>query len=171
MAATAFQDQNLVWQKVFQALSGQAQSGVSGAVNPASHNAFRALKLQMATQKGNPQLQFFPFGEADVDAATGFAGPTGAFTLYGAWGKKSGTGTTVAFLELRNGISGQTGASGVLVSMKFSGPSDENLFISPSGLPFGQTTGSLVFSVTAINGTTATTADNNSQHGFLVIGA
>ena len=171
MAATSFQDQNLVWQKVFQALAGQAQSGVSGAANPASHNAFRALKLQMATQKGNPQLQFFPFGEADVDAATGFAGPTGAFTLYGAWGKKSGTGTTKAFLEFRNGISGGAAASGVLVSMRFSGPGDEAEYISPSGLPFGQTTGSLVFSVTAINGTTATTGDSDSQHGFLVIGA
>ena len=171
MAATSFQDQNLVWQKVFQALAGQAQSGVSGAANPASLNAFRALKLQMATQKGNPQLQFVPYGEADIDAATGYAGPTGAFTLYGAWAKKSGTGTTLAFNELRNGISGGTGASGVLVSMRFSGPGDENVFISPSGLPFSQTTGSLIFSVTAINGTTATTTDANSQHGFLVIGA
>ena len=71
------------------------------------------------------------------------------------------------------GSSGATGASGVLLSMRFSGPGDENFFISPSGLPFtqGAASGSTVFSVTAINGTTATTADNNSQHGFLVIGA
>ena len=171
MAATAFGDPNLVWQKVNQALSTQGNSGVSGAASPASQNAFRALKLQLATQEGNAQLQFVPFGEADVDAATGFAGPTGVFTLYGMWAKKSGTGTTISFLNLRNGVSGGTGASGVLVSTKFSGPGDEGIYISPSGLPFGQTTGSLIMSVTAIGGSTATTGDSDSQHGFLVIGA
>ena len=174
MAATSFGDPNLVWQKVQQALSVQGSAGVSGAANPASANALRALKLQLSTQAGGPQLQFFPFAEADVNiASSGFTGPTGAYRLYAAWAKKSGTGTTVAFLEFRNQINTTygTGATGVLLSMRFSGPGDENLYINPAGLPFTQTTGSGITSATTINGATSTTTDANSQHGFIVIGS
>lgn len=174
MAATSFGDPNLVWQKVNQALQGQAGVGVVGGANPASQNAFRALKLQLSTQKLNFPLQFVPFGEADVDiAASGFTGPTGAFNLYGIWAKKSGTGSTRAFLEVKNQINTTygTGATGTLVSMSFKVSGDEGLQIYPLGLPFSQTTGSTIVSVTAINGATSTTGDSDSQHGFLVIGA
>ena len=172
MAATSFGDPNLVWQKVFQFTSGQASSGVSGAVSPGTVNALRALKLQLSTHK-RPDLQFFTFSEADVDiASSGFTGPTGAYRIYAAYGKKSSTGTTVAFLEFRNQINTTygTGATGVLLSMRFSGPGDEGLYINNTGLPFTQTTGSAIVSATTINGATSTAADNNSQHGFIVIG-
>ena len=174
MAATAFEDPNLVWQKVNMALSTQGSAGVSGAANPSSQNAFRALKLQLATQDGNPQLQFFPFTEANVDiTASGFTGPTGAYRIRGVWAKKSETGTGIGFLEFRNQINTTygTGATGVLLSMRFSGPSDESSYINPEGLPFTQTTGSAIVCATTINGATSVTGDSNSVHGFMVISA
>ena len=174
MAATAFEDPNLVWQKVNLALSVQGSAGVSGAATPAAQNAFRALKLFIATQDGNPQLQFFPFGEADVDiTASGFTGPTGAYRLRGAWAKKSETGTGIGFLEFRNQINTTygTGATGVLLSMRFSGPSDESYYTNPQGLPFTQTTGSALVCATTINGATSVTGDSNSVHGFMIISA
>lgn len=174
MAATSFTGANLVWQKVNLALSTQGSAGVSGAASPASVNAFRALKLQLATQEGNPDLQFFPFSEADVDiTASGFTGPTGAFTLYGAWVKKSETGTGVSFLEIRNQINTTygTGATGVLVSIRSSGPGDETAFTAPGGVRFTQTTGSALVAATTINGATSVTGDTNSVHGFLIIAA
>lgn len=175
MAALTLENENAVWQKVFQMLSGQAGTGAQAAADPASVNAFRALKLQLSTQKLAPQLQFVPFGEADVDAATGFAGPTGAFSLYGVWNKKSGTGTTAAYLQVRNSNS-TTGAaeSGAIVSLRTKTSGDEASLIYPKGLAFNQTTGSLIFSSSGIGGSTgtgATTGDSDSTHGFLIVGA
>lgn len=170
--AASLTDPNLVWQKVNQALSMQGSS-ISGAADPTSLNAFRALKLQLSTQKRNVPLYFLPFGEADVDAATGYTGaPSGAFNLYGMWAKKSGTGTTVAFLQLRNllAITG-TGATGALVEAYFKNVGDEVSLIYPKGLAFSASTGFSVVSVTAANGQTPTTGDSDSQHGFLILGA
>lgn len=175
MAAVALENELAVWSKVAQALGGQAGLGAAASANPISQNAFRALKLQMTTQKLSPSLQFIPFGEADVDAATGFAGPTGAFTLYAVWAKKSGTGTTAAYLQVRNNntVTG-AGESGALVSLRFKTSGDEAFQIFPTGLPYAQTTGSLIFSAVGIGGSTGTgptTGDSDSQHGFLIIGA
>lgn len=173
MAATSLQDPNLVWQKVTQALATQAGTGSQAAADPASLNAFRALKLQMATQKRNQNLQFVPFGEADIDAATGYAGPTGTFTLYGIWAKKSGTGTTRAFVQVRNNntVTG-AGATGVLAEVGvFVNSGDEAVGIYPKGIAFTATTGTVILSATTAGGTGPSTGDGDSQHGFLVIGA
>lgn len=161
MGAVALQSENLVWQKVNKALAG---------ADPSIQNAFRALKLQLATQKGNPDLQFFPFGQADVDAATGVAGPTGAFTLYGFYGKKPGTGTTAAFLEIHNKNT-VTGSTDVLASLYFKSQNDERCLIAPkNGIAFSSTTGTSIISATTIGGATATTGDSDSQSGFIIIG-
>ena len=177
MAATSFGDSNLVWQKVNQALSSQGSTS-TGAASPASQNAFRALKLQMATQGNNADLQYFPFAEADVNiASSGFTGPTGTFRLYGAWAKKTNTGTTLSFLQVRDNINTTYGAlaSGSKVCLGFSGVGDESFYISPigAGIPFTNTTGSAITCTTVPGNTGAATssATADSVHGFIIIGA
>lgn len=161
MAAIALESQNLVWQKVKKSLAN---------ATPAAQAAFRELKTFMATQKGNIDLQYVPFDASGVLDATGVAGPTGALTLYGFYGKKSGTGTTAAFLEVHNKNT-ITGSTDVLASLYFKAANDERFLISPSGIAFGSTTGTAVTSVTAIGGATVSTGQSDSQNGFLVVGA
>ena len=177
MAATSFGDPNLVWSKVSQALGTQAGTGSTGAASPAAQNAFRALKLQLSTQAGGPQLQFVPFAEADVNiASSGFTGPTGVFRLYGAWAKKVNTGTTLSFLQVRDNINTTYGAlaSGSKMTLGFSGPGDESLYIAPDGggIPYTNTTGSAITCTTVPGNTGAATSSNiaDSVHGFLIIG-
>ena len=175
MAATSFGDPNLVWQKVNQALSSQGSTS-TGAASPASQNAFRALKLQMATQGNNADLQFFPFAEADVNiASSGFTGPTGTFRLYGLWAKKTNTGTTLSFLQVRDNINTTYGAlaSGTKAMLQFSGVGDEGFYVSPSGIAYTNTTGSAVTCTTVPGNTGAATssATADSVHGFMILGA
>lgn len=166
----SLQDGNLVWQKVAKALS--VQSGGAGTeANPATQNAFRALKLQIATQKLNPQLQFVQFGPADVDAATGYVVGVGAHTLYALYGKKVGTGTTAAFLGYYDKNSNATSTDQKSASLYFKNVKDEAFVMSPTGWAHTNATGPTIASCTTIAGGTATTGDSDSQAGFAIIGA
>lgn len=173
--ALTLQDPNLVWQKVGKALSVTIPSGMTSAsssgASPITQNAFRALKLQFSTQKLNPALQFVPFGPADVDAATGYLPSLGACTIYAIYGKKTGTGTTKAFLNVFDKNTNGTSTDLKSVTLMFSGAGDESFAVSPTGWAYTNATGPSILSGTTVTGTTATTGDSDSQSGFLLVGA
>lgn len=81
-----------VWTRVKNALS------VANA-NPAAQNAFRILREYIATQGGNPQLQFVPVnGTTNSSDGTNTVSQIladAACTLYGVYLKKSGATETI----------------------------------------------------------------------------
>jgi hypothetical protein len=179
MAGLSLQDQNLVWQKVNHALSVQsvnttaAGGGSGSSADPASQNAFKALKLQLATQKLAPQLQFVPFSYANLTGATGYQfGISGSFHLYGLWAKKTGTGTTGTFLDVFDAETTTATSfkfASVLTTGSSGAPGDEAVHIYPKGLAFG-TDVTIIVATTATGGT-ASTGAGDIINGFAVIGA
>ena len=172
--ALSLQDENLVWQKVGKLL-GVQQAGTSGSsASPVSQNVFKALKLTLATSKLAPQLQFVPFSYANLTGSTGYQfGISGAFHLYGLYAKKTGTGTTAAFLDafdaetttassFKFGSVLTTGNSGA-------GPGDEIAFTWPAGLAFA--TDVTIITATTATGGTAVTGAGDVVNGFAIIGA
>lgn len=92
MAGIALESSNRVWQRVAIALRGS---------NEASQQVFKALKLYLATQKGNPQLQFVSInGQTNASDSGNTANQVlcgGACTLYGLYLKKASGATAVWF--------------------------------------------------------------------------
>ena len=167
--ALSLQDENLVWQKVNKALGNQSGGPVTGtAANPISQNSFRALKLQMATQKLAPQLQFVPFSYANLTGATGYLPGIGvACHVYGVYAHKSGTGANGAWLSVDDAASGAPG------SRKFQSylvtTLDEAVGLFPQGLAMA--TDVTVGITTTSTGTTEITGAGDVIQGFLIIGA
>jgi hypothetical protein len=171
--ALTLQDPNLVWQKVNKALGVQTAGTALTAASAASQNVFKALKTQMATQQLNQTLQFVPFSYANLTGASGYQpGIATAFHLYGLWAKKTGTGTTGAFLnvydnatpsgaKLRDASFLVTGATGV--------GGDEVAKAFPLGIAFA--TDLTFISATTSTGGTAITGAGDIINGFAIIGA
>lgn len=171
--ALALQDQNLVWQKVGKTLDVQTAGTAGTSANPASSNIFRSLKLQMATQQLNPQLQYVPFSYANLTGATGYQfGISGAFHLYGFWAKKTGTGTTGTFVDVFDAET-TTAANfkfaGVLTTGATGVGGDEMSYVFPLGLAFA--TDATVIVATTATGGTASTGAGDIVNGFAIIGA
>ena len=167
--ALSLQDENLVWQKVNKALGNQSGGPVTGtAASPISQNAFRALKLQMATQKLNPQLQFVPFSYANLTGATGYLPGIGvAHHVYGVYAKKSGTGTTGAWLSVDDAASGAPGSRRYQTYLVTT--LDEASAVWPAGLSMAT---DLTIGITNTStGTTEITGTGDVIQGFAIIGA
>lgn len=167
--ALSLQDENIVWQKVNKALGNQSGGAVTGtAANPISQNAFRALKLQLATQKLAPQLQFVPFSYANLTGSTGYQpGIATACHIYGIYAHKSGTGTTGAYLHVDDAASGAPTANrhaSYLVATL-----DEVSAVYPQGLAMATDVTVGIWSTAT--GTTAITGAGDVIQGFLVLGA
>jgi hypothetical protein len=159
--AVSLQSGNLVWQKVNQALAN---------ANPSIQQAFKALKTYLATQKGNPDLQFLPFSDADIVTATGYTPVAAACTVYGVYFIKNGTGTgtgTDSWLTLANGASNETDAEKFMALM--TSIADQEVYaVHPQGLAFG-TDLTISGETSAQDGTESTSGDAGS--GFVIIGA
>ncbi len=166
--ALSLQDENLVWQKVNKALGNQSGGAVTGtAASPISQNGFRALKLQMATQKLNPQLQFVPFSYANITGASGYQPVSTSGTLYGVYAHKSGTGTTAAYFGVDDSASGDPTKRRHESYLKTT--LDEVCALYPSGIAFA--TDFTIGVWTGGTGTTAVTGAGDVVQGFLIIGA
>ena len=168
--ALALQDENIVWQKVNKALGNQSGGPVTGtAANPISQNAFRSLKLQMATQKLAPQLQFVPFSYANLTGASGYLPGIGvAHHVYGVYLHKSGTGTTGAYVSIDDATTGTVAsrrAQFYLVTTL-----DEAVGLWPQGLAMA-TDLDFVLTATATGVAGASTGAGDVIQGFAIIGA
>lgn len=167
--ALALQDQNLVWLKVQKIL--QTGLAASGEGNPATQNAFRALRMQLATQMRAPQLQIVFFDNSGPLAATGYLPGIGvAFHLYSVWAKKSisTTGTTTSFLNIYNAATNAT-STNCLISLAFTTAGDEQFQMFPAGMAFA--TDLVISENTTMAGATPTTGTLDGVSGFIVLGA
>jgi hypothetical protein len=147
---------NLVWQQVLKYTAG---------AHPAIRAAFRDLKLHLSQQSRNPDLQVFPFTEAQADAAGGTVLLSGACKIYGAYIKKEATGTD-NFAWIYDDATDDTTAANARISFPLLLSSEEQVFIDPVGLPIA--TGIVV---TQYTGPLGTTDGSNGGDGFIIVGA
>lgn len=155
-----------VWQRVDQFLA-------NAKPNPAVVEQFRALRNYIVQQKGNPQLQFIPFSEADIVQATGFS-PIAAVasTVYGVFQAKTGatgaagTGTD-SWLTVGNASTNTVDAT-KFIALMTSVAGQQVAAFYPNGLIFG-TDLTISGETSAQDGTESTAGD--SGPGFVIIGA
>lgn len=155
--ALSLVDGNLAWQSVKIALMN---------ANPAAQAAFGELKKYLAQQKGNPQLQFKAFTEANCDAAGGTAILDAAHTLYGVYVKKLASGTDNFFWVYDDATNDGT-AGDARVCLALLVASQEAFAVYPNGLAMG--TGAVVTQYA----TDALGASDGSDggDGFVLVGA
>jgi hypothetical protein len=148
-----------VWQKVKNALVG---------ANPAHQNAFRVLREYMATQGGNPDLQFIPYTAAQATTNLGTSLVGGACTLYGWYGKGARTTGTTAAFEALHDASDNSATTTTVVTSKLNLTGQSFAVVEPTG--FIIATDVVVSSATAVGGATESSAANSSN-GFIIVGA
>jgi hypothetical protein len=175
--AIALEGANLTWQRVNNALLTQV--GVNGAApvagrkaqsapSPLAVRAFRDLKWWLATQFGNPKLQFLPFG-ISAGTTTGtdeFVLAAFAGTLLGIYGKKQAVDSDVFLQVIDSATDASTLSTEGLAVLPFANKNDECFAIWPYGLPFG--VGLVLDSNTTAIGTTDS-ANADGPIGFAVI--
>lgn len=157
--ALTVQDGVLVWQKVKNALVG---------ASPAAFDAFRTLRVYIATQGGNPQLQFAPFAAEDIVTDTGYRPIGGACTLYGIYCKgRRTTGTTSAFIAAHDAAD-NAATTTTIVTSRFKAAGQTFYWTSPGGIAFA--TDVTLSSATAVGGATESAAADAGD-GFIIVGA
>jgi len=161
--AKALEGANLVWQRVNEFM-------LTSDSSPVQRAAFlRSLKQWLATQKGNPKLQYLSFSDvANVDVATVPELSASGCTLYALFIKKQNTATD-AYFKLNDSATVAGGASGanVKVTLPLLVGNDEVAVIFQPGLVIA--TGIRVASeTTAAGGTPTTTGDG--PNGFCIVG-
>lgn len=152
-----------VRRKVAQFLASTNTSG-KGA-SPAAVGAFTALLDYIAQNKGNPNLQFVPFEEAQADDADGTGLLDSASTVYGFYVKKLGSGTdnTVKAFESATVDTTSTQQS---LSIPLDVADQEAFLIYPNG--WAQATGLTITQHTTIEGSTD---GSDGGDGFFIVGA
>lgn len=157
--ALVTENANLVWQKAKAALMN---------ANPASQNAFLALKMYLATQKRNPDLQFIAFTAEQAVTNNGTDMIGAASTLYGwyANGRRT-SGTTSSFLAL-HAAADNTATTTTLVTSRFKVLGQAFSYINPFGLACE--TGMTISAATTVGGATESSAADAAD-GFVIVGA
>lgn len=163
--ALATQNANLVRQKAYNAVYGYSTSSTR-KVSPGHFYAFKALFLHLASNKGNPDLQFVPFSASQITTNAGYSPDVDACTLYAFYGLARRTsGTTASFIALHDATD-NTSAAEIVNHINAAGQSFMNLY--PDGKPFA--TEVTVSAATTIGGATESSA-TDAVDGFLIIGA
>lgn len=137
--------------------------------NPAAQNAFRVLREYLATQGGNPQLQYIPVNgttsSSDGTATASQVLSDTACTLYGVYLKKAGATETI-FKGSANATTAATdGTQKYAISKAAAGDIVE---IYPTGDAVAS--GLTVTENTTRTGSTLTLLANKMD-GFVIIGA
>ena len=157
--ALTVQDGTLVWQKVKNALVG---------ANPAAQNAFRDLRVYLATQGGNPQLQFIPYAAEDIVTNTGMQAVTEACTLYGVYAKGRRTsGTTSSFFAV-HAAADNAATTTTILTERFKAVSQAFSAVFPTGIAVE--TALTLSAATAVGGATESSAADAAD-GFILVGA
>lgn len=158
--AIALQDGVLVWQKVKNALVG---------ANPAHQNAFRVLREYLATQGGNPQLQFVPYSAELITTNAGYSPDVDAATLYGVYGKGRRTsGTTKAFFQLFAQADNTASTTLIIYGTRLAVTGQSFAATFPTGIAF-ETELTVACDTTVAGDTESSAAD--ACDGFVLIGA
>ena len=156
-ALSAVVSGNTAWQKVQKALS---------SASPAAQEAFRGLKIYLANQALNPNLNVAFFSQADSGAAggTGAALGTGTPKVYGVYAKK-GTTATLSFVKIGDEATGGGVAATWKIGFAVSGAGDEGLYIDYN--PTAWANGIGVAAHTTFTGATVSTGAAASD-GFVI---
>lgn len=153
------QDGGLVWQKVAKALAG---------ANPAHAAAFRELRVYIATQGGNPQLQFAPYTAEQAVTNLGVDLIGGASTVYGFYAKGRRTsGTTASFLAI-HAAGDNSATTTTLITSRFKVTGQAFAYVSAPGVACE--TGCTISAATAVGGATESSAADAAD-GFVLVGA
>lgn len=170
--AVVVESSNKVWQKVKAALN---TAGVLRSGSGATQESFLQLKIWLATQKRNPDLQFLPFSAADIDTgADGKVVVAGAGKLYAVWVHRVvDADVTDSFVGVYDDATDNSAPTTDLITVfHLNGTdvvgSEEAFAMYPNGYTFG--TGIVVGSTTTAGGTTESAA-TESADGFLIVGA
>lgn len=151
-----------VWTRVKNALS------VANA-NPGAQNALRVLREYVATQGGNPQLQFIPvngtLSSSDGGASASQVLADAACTVYAIYLKKSGSTETIFKASANATTAGTDGTQKYAISKAAAGDVCE---VYPTGDAVAS--GLTVTENTSRTGSTLTLAANRFD-GFVIIGA
>lgn len=157
--AIAVEDSNLVWQKVKNALESLGASEMAKDV-------FKRLKLDLATVKGNPKLQFVFVSAADMVTNGGYCPDVDSCRIYGAYFKGARTsGTTAAFLSI-NDAADNSATTGTVLTAKFKEAGEE--FVAASKFGWGCATDVTVACATTVGGATESNAAD-AANGFVII--
>lgn len=164
MAAKALEGANLVWQRV-----AEIMYTLDGS--PIQRAAFlRSLKQYLATQKGNPKLQYISFSAVSAHDTT-TALTTGGATLYALYAKVA-KGSVDAISTFKANDSGTTagGASGAnaILAIPFKVDKDEACLIFQPGLTLS--TGLAVAQETTFAGGTDSSTSHGTSTGFAIVG-
>jgi hypothetical protein len=155
--ALSLVDGNLAWQNVKIALMN---------AHPAAQNAFAELKKYLAQQKGNPQLQYKAFSEADCDAAGGTAILDAANTLYGVYVKKENSATDNFFWVYDDATNDGTAAD-ARVCLSLLVANQEAFAVYPQGLAMAAGVVVTQYATDALGAVDG----SNGGGGFVLVGA
>lgn len=156
--ALATENANLVWQKVRAALAD---------ANPAVQEMFKDLKLYLASQKYNPNLQFIPFSEAQAIANLGTSLVGGACTLYAVYVKAARTsGTTAAFFAIHDAAD-NAATTTTIITNRIKATAQFYANVMPHGIAIA--TDVVVSCATAVGGATESTTPDG-VNGFVIVG-
>lgn len=154
--ALSLENANLVRQKVKIALAD---------ADPSAQNAFMSLLTYYATQKGNPDLQFIAFSEAECDAAGGTAKADAANQIIGVYVKKASAATDNYF-KVYDDATDDTTAGDQIIAIPLLHTTEEAWEIHAKGLTMG--TGIVVTQHTTSIGVVD---GSDGGNGFIVIKA
>ena len=171
--AIALEGANLVWNRVQNAMLNASQTDTQGRApiagrrpqpgpSPNAARAFKDLKWWLATQLGNPKLQFLPFSTSDELVLANFA-----CTVYAVYGKKQNTDTDSYLQLIDSATDSSTLSTKAFLVLPFVNKNDEAFTIFSYGFPAG--IGVVLDSETTGIGTTDSTATDTAQ-GFAIIG-
>jgi hypothetical protein len=162
MSAFAFETPNKVWQRVKIALG----NSTNGGVNEVIQRELDALKLYLATQAGNPDLQFLPYVSTSVDDAGGQLLATGAARILAIYGKKLATETDVYLVSFDDATDDAGAGTDGRTVQPFLEASEESLFISPKGVILAA--GLVMKAYTDFDGTSDSSAAD-CPNGFVIV--
>lgn len=171
--AIALEGANLVWQRVTNATLNASQTDTQGRApivgrkaqpgpSAATARIFKDLKWWLATQYGNPKLQFLPFSTSDELVLANFA-----CTVYAIFAKKQNTDTDSYLQFVDSATDASTLSTKCFTVLPYVNKNDENLVVFPYGFPAG--IGIVIDANTAGTGTSDSTAADTAQ-GFVIIG-
>ena len=150
---------NTAWSKVNKALAG---------ASPAVQDMFRGLKIYMANQGLNPNLNVAFWSQTESvtgSTATGVLLGTGQPKVYAVYAKK-GSVATLAFLKVADDVSGPATAATWKIVLNSSGASDEVAYMNYN--PTAYVSGIAIASHTTATGATLSTGAATGFDGFVI---
>ncbi len=154
--ALSLQNALFVRQKAFQ---------VARSANAELFHLLKSFFLDWAMNRGNEDLQFIPFTEAECGAAGGTVKVTGSGKVYVVYIKKKDT-ATANYFKLYDSATDDVTQANARLALPLTAAKQEKLATDISGLPF--TNGLVVTQHTTLFGETDG-ADGGD--GFIIVGA